>query len=440
MPEGGLELVVFTRDLRLVDNPAIMAAGENAVPVFVADPAIERLHGCANRQAFLAESLQDLDRGLKKVGTSLVYRRGPVQRTVAGLVDECGAKAIHLAADASGYAQYRTAKLRARLSIPVVEHQSLTVVDPATVRTGQGTAYRVFSPFHRRWTQVARRPEHDAPTRIAPHGLASDEIVPVETGTSSERQKGGESVAIERLDAFLKGASRYADDRQVPASSATSRLSADLHFGTISPLVVANAADDAGAEEFSRQVAWRDFNHQLLLERPELVRSDLRPTERRWAEAPEAVERWQSGSTGYPIVDAAMRQLIATGWMHNRARMVTASFLTKHLQADWRIGADWFMRWLTDGDIANNSLGWQWVAGTGTDTNPWRMLNPTLQSRKYDPHGEYIRRWVPELADLTDDEIHEPGPLSRASTGYPEPIVDHRSAYASFRGTARPPE
>jgi len=232
----------------------------------------------------------------------------------------------------------------------------------------------------------------------------------------------------------LADSKSYGNSRDAFAVAGTSRISEALHFGELSALEVVEAAEEHGADSFVRQVAWRDFNYQLLFHRPDLAESDLRPSTFQTTFDGGSVDAWKSGRTGYPVVDAGMRQLRATGWMHNRTRMLTASFLTKHLLQDWRIGARWFQVWLTDGDIANNQLGWQWVAGTGVDTNPWRMFNPTLQSRKYDPAGTYIRTWVPELADASVDDIHDPPQSLRESVGYPERIVDHSEAVERFKG------
>jgi deoxyribodipyrimidine photo-lyase len=428
------DIAVLTRDLRIHDNPVLSANGADVVPVFVTDPTVERLHHSPNRQAYLAESLRSLDRDLAAMGTRLVHRRGPWTQTVTAIAAEVDAARIHVARDVSGFAGRRLADLREATASGVVTHDSITVIPPDALRPSGSDCYRVFTPYHRRWSDATRRPLLDPPHRIPHHDVTGDPMPETpRAGTSRQRERGGESVARERLAGWLPTATDYGEARDDLAADATSHLSAALHFGVVSPLEVAHAADEVGAGSFLRQLAWRDFNHQLLLARPESSQRDLRAVHGGWRNDPGGLAAWQEGRTGFPIVDAAMRQLTATGWMHNRARMVAASFLTKDLLIDWRTGARWFMQWLTDGDVANNQLGWQWVAGTGTDSNPTRIFNPTRQSERFDPDGTYIRRWVDELADVEGDEIHDPGPLTRSATGYPEPVVDHREAVRTYK-------
>jgi deoxyribodipyrimidine photo-lyase len=232
----------------------------------------------------------------------------------------------------------------------------------------------------------------------------------------------------------------YDEQRDLPGVDATSRLSPYLHFGCLSASDVARRLwERDGADEFVRQLCWRDFFAQLLWWRPEVARADVRPGRApRWRDAPGDLEAWKAGRTGFPLVDAGMRQLRAEGWMHNRVRMVTASFLTRDLRIDWREGAAHFMDLLVDGDLANNQLNWQWVAGTGTDTNPFRVLNPTAQSRRHDPDGVYIRRWVDELAALaTDVDVHDPPFDLRRKCRYAEPIIDHHEAIETWRASLR---
>jgi deoxyribodipyrimidine photo-lyase len=428
------DLAVLTRDLRIHDNPVLAGAGTDAVPLFVADPRVDQLHDSPNRRAFLAESLSSLDEALRGCGTRLVYRRGPWLETVLGVAAEAGAEVIHIAADVSGFAQRRLEDLRRAATIPVIVHDSVTVIRPGKIHPVDGDIYRVFTPYYRRWLSAPRRAMAAAPHAMVDHGIVGDEPPGATVaGTSPGRERGGEHDARSRFEAWLPLAGAYHDDRDVLGDTGTSRVSASLHFGLMSPLEISSVASDLGADAFVRQIAWRDFNHQLLWGIPAASRHDIRDSGWGWRDDPVGLEAWKGGITGYPVVDAGMRQLVATGWMHNRARMITASFLTKDLMIDWRVGASWFMHWLTDGDVANNQLGWQWVAGTGTDTNPTRIFNPTLQSRRFDPDGTYIRRWVPELRDVGRDEIHDPGPLARSATGYPEPIVDHREAIRSYK-------
>lgn len=427
-------LAVFTRDLRLHDNPALVAAGPAAVPLFVSDPDAIGRHRSANRQAYLAECLRDLDTNLRLEGSSLVHRTGDWVDTVVAVAIEARATEIHLARDVSAYAQRRLSDLGKVSPVPIRIHDSVTVIRPGAVAPAASSHYQVFTPYFRRWALEEWRPLLPAPSKLIPHDVASDPLPEViEHGTSPQRQRGGESSARYDMDRWIPRARRYKDTRNSVALDGTSRLSAALHFGTLSPLEVAVRTGEAGADAYVRQIAWRDFNAQVLMHRPSASWEDYRAAEPLWNTDRDALDAWTRGETGFPLVDAGMRQLVATGWMHNRTRMVVASFLTKDLMIDWRIGARHFMDWLTDGDVANNQLGWQWVAGTGTDANPTRIFNPTLQSQRFDPEGDYIRMWVSELQGVDAPEIHDPGPLTRAAVGYPLPIVDHHEAIRSYK-------
>jgi deoxyribodipyrimidine photo-lyase len=278
-----------------------------------------------------------------------------------------------------------------------------------------------------------------------PDGIGS-EAVPSRrglSGLSPGLATGGEAGGRERLTAWLRsGIAAYEDGHDDLFGDATSRLSPHLHFGTLSPVELvhrARAAGGPGAEAFVRQVAWRDFHRQVLAARPDAAAADYRTKRDRWRTertAFEDIEAWREGRTGYPVVDAAMRQLRHEGWMHNRGRLLTASFLTKTLYVDWRIGARHFLDLLVDGDMANNQLNWQWMAGTGTDSRPNRVLNPVTQAKRYDPDGAYVRRWVPELAEVAGPAVHEPWKLpgqDRATLAYPDPLVDLSEGLARFR-------
>jgi deoxyribodipyrimidine photo-lyase len=254
------------------------------------------------------------------------------------------------------------------------------------------------------------------------------------TGSAPAVPPGGEAAGLHRLKQWAaRGLAEYADQRDEVGLDATSRISPYLHFGCLSPLEVATRLHGReGGKEFVRQLCWRDFFHQFLAAHPETAHRDVRDRAPRWSDDSDALTAWRDGRTGFPLVDAGMRQLLREGWMHNRARMVVASFLTKDLMIDWRAGAAHFMEHLVDGDIAVNQLNWQWVAGTGTDTNPHRVYNPTVQSRKFDRAGSYIRRYVAELTEL-DGDIHDPAPEERAASGYPDPIIDHKLAIERWR-------
>lgn len=429
-------MVLFTRDLRVHDHPALAQAARDgsAVPLFVDDPTISA-NGFAtpNRTAFLAESLADLRGALRQRGGDLVVRAGDPAVEAVGVARTVGADTIRLSADVSAFARRRYERLVAAAEphgIEVVLHSGVTVVRPGRVTTTTGGRFQVFTPFSRAWAGTRWRDVVDAPRRVVvPAGVDPGDLPAVDrAGCSPDLAAGGEDAARAALTRWLRsGLADYAATRDVFAAEAgTSRLSSYLHFGCLSPLEVAvRAGGRPGGDDFVRQLAWRDFHHDTLDRFGELPHRELRPRGRRWRHDADVVAAWEEGRTGYPIVDAAMRQLAAEGWMHNRARMLTASFLTKTLGQDWRLGAAHFLRWLVDGDIANNSANWQWVAGTGCDTRPNRVLNPIRQAERFDPDGAYTLRYVPELAGLAPAAVRRPWTLTgdaRRELDYPEPI------------------
>ncbi|WP_326585972.1 DNA photolyase family protein [Streptomyces sp. NBC_00481] len=437
-----VSVVLFTCDLRLHDHPPLRAAldgSRQVVPLFVRDRAVAGAGFAApNRLAFLADCLRDLDEGLRQRGGRLVVRSGDVVEEVCKVATEADADEVHLAADVSAYAQHREERLRRALEAEGVRlhvHDTVTsAVDPGAVAPASSDHFAVFTPYFGHWSRQRLRDALAAPRAVrVPDGIGSEELPSRDrlSGLSPELATGGETEGRARLSAWLRsGIEAYGDRHDDLAGDATSRLSPHLHFGTLSPVELVHRSRRAGgpgAEAFVRQVAWRDFNRQVLAVRPEAAFVDYRARHDRWRSAPDEVEAWREGRTGYPVVDAAMRQLRHEGWMHNRGRLLTASFLTKTLYVDWRVGARHFLDLLVDGDMANNQLNWQWVAGTGTDTRPNRVLNPVTQAKRYDPEGEYARRWVPELADVAGSAVHEPWKLrglDRAALDYPEPIVE----------------
>ncbi|MFE1288484.1 cryptochrome/photolyase family protein [Streptomyces sp. NPDC058751] len=449
-----VSIVLFTADLRLHDHPPLRAAldGSDAVvPLFVRDDAVADAGFTApNRMAFLADCLADLDAGLRERGGRLVVRSGDVAAEVAGTAAETGAAAVHVAAGASAYAHRREERLRAALEADgrrlYVHDAVVTALAPGAVTPASSDHFAVFTPYHRQWARQPLRDPVAAPRAVrVPDGVGS-EAIPSRSdvsGVSEGLARGGEKEARKRLTAWLRsGIGAYEDRHDDLPGDATSRLSPHLHFGTLSPAELVHRARGVGgpgAEAFVRQLAWRDFHHQVLAARPDASAADYRPRHDRWrseAEAREDVEAWREGRTGYPVVDAAMRQLRHEGWMHNRGRLLTASFLAKTLYVDWRVGARHFLDLLVDGDVADNQLNWQWMAGTGTDSRPNRVLNPLAQARRHDPDGAYVRRWVPELADISGHAVHEPWKLrdpGRAARGYPEPIVGLSEGLARFR-------
>ncbi|MFY1679419.1 cryptochrome/photolyase family protein [Streptomyces sp. WMMC905] len=447
-------VVLFTSDLRLHDHPPLWAAlaeADEVVPLFVRDTGVRAAgFDVPHREAFLADCLTDLDDSLRRRGGRLVVRAGPVVRVVREVAAECGASRVHLSAGVTGYARRREEALRAGLGeagVTLHAHDGVvTAVAPGAATPTGSDHYAVFTPYFRRWSGRPRRDTLAAPRAVrVPEGVQGGPIPARRdvAGASPRLPEGGETRGRERLARWLRGGiSAYEELHDDLAADATSRLSPFLHFGAVSPTEVvsrASAHGGAGAEAFVRQLCWRDFHYQVLAARPDAATRDYRTRHDRWRSeetAEEEIAAWRAGLTGYPVVDAAMRQLAAEGWAHNRARLLAASFLTKTLYVDWRIGARHFLDLLVDGDVVNNQLNWQWVAGTGTDTRPNRVLNPVAQGKRFDPSGAYVRRWVPELADVPDGRVHEPWRLSdaeRAATGYPAPLVELAEGLARFR-------
>jgi deoxyribodipyrimidine photo-lyase len=440
-------VVLFTRDLRVADHPALVrgAAHAELVALFVVDPAIARSAQSVNRSAFLSESLSELGAELAVRGIELVVGHGDTASVAIGLCRDRGAATLYLTGEISAAGRRRAARLRqlgGASGVEVLEVDSHYVVSPGALRSSGGGAFRVFTPFYRRWQEVPRRPVLAAPEGrrairdVEPLAIDPAELSGGSSGEASARRAiGGERAARAVANRFVReGLEHYGERRDLLAIEGTSSLSGYLRFGCISALELASRLEGRpGSDPYLRQLAWRDFFAHLLAEDPTLAARDLRPVVGGWIEDPAAARAWRAGETGYPLVDAAMRQLEQEGTMHNRARMVVASFLTKDLLIDWRVGAAHFARLLVDGDVASNALSWQWVAGTGTDTNPFRVLNPTTQSRRFDPDGSYLRRYLPELASLDAREIHDPSPEHRAALRYPSPIIEHAATLARYR-------
>ena len=461
-------LLWFTRDLRLADHPALSAAARTGRPiaaVFVLDEVSPGTwaRGAASRW-FLAGALESLARAIAARGGRLLLRRGPADRAVAELARALGAEAVHWTRGYDAPSRRVEEQLSGRLAelgIAARSFPGFTIHEPEALRQRDGEPYRVYTPFSRAWLE-REPPEPPLPVperlRFLDPGIASETIESLAlrptspdwadglraTWDASER---GAEVSLER---FLDGPIwSYGRARDFPGRPGVSRLSPHLAVGTISPRRIywaararaeAEGRDFAAVWPFLRQLVWREFAWSNLFHFPELPDRPLRPEFTRfpWQEDPAALRAWRRGRTGYPIVDAGMRELWTTGWMHNRVRMIAGSFLTKDLLIPWQQGERWFWDTLVDADLANNAMGWQWVAGCGIDAAPYfRIFNPVLQAKKFDPDGAYVRRWVPELAKLPNEWIHEPWaapPLVLEEAGvrlgstYPHPIVDHARA------------
>ncbi|GAA4607244.1 deoxyribodipyrimidine photo-lyase [Actinoallomurus liliacearum] len=436
-------ICLFTADLRVHDNPVLRAAldaADQVVPLFVVDDGVRDAGFVVpNRAAFLADCLADLDGALRRRGGRLVVRRGDVVAEVARVAEETGAGSVHLARDVSAYAQRREARLgrvlessRRRLCV----HDSVTVVvPPGAITPASRGHFAVFTPYFRKWSDVPVREPLADPDKVPVPAVRSERLPSgadlADGAPSPVLPRGGEDEGRRRAAAWLDGpVTRYADRHDDLAGDATSRLSPYLHFGCLSAVELvrrATAVGGPGATAFVRQVAWRDFNRQLLADHPEVAHEDYRPRGDRWRTEEAAVAAWRRGRTGYPLVDAAMRQLAEQGWMHNRGRLITASFLAKIMYVDWRVGARHFLDLLVDGDVANNQLNWQWVAGTGASTRPNQVIDPLVQARRFDRRGDYVRRWVPELAEIEGAAVHRPWLLPaevRRRLDYPDPVID----------------
>jgi len=426
----------FRRDLRLADNPALLdAAGSGEVlPLFVLDPALWGPAG-PSRRAYLGASLRALDASLRQRRASLSVVRGDPVRRVVLAAKAVGADRVHVAADYGPYGHARDERVEEALraaGIELVRTGSPYAVAPGRVTNGSGEPYKVFTPFSRAWAEHGWRDPVEAPTGVTWRVLETDtaEIPDPDLPAGLSLPEAGEAAAGRAWADFLDGpVETYADDRDRPGVAGTSRMSHHLKYGEIHPRTILKdlaARRGKGAQTYRSEIAWREFYADVLFRRPDSAREYYKPEFARmtYDEPADQLVDWQQGRTGFPIVDAGMRQLRETGWMHNRLRMIVASFLVKDLHVEWQHGARHFLHWLVDGDLASNNHGWQWTAGSGTDASPFfRVFNPTSQGRKFDPDGGYIRRFVPELADVADP--HDPSADDRDRVGYPHPVVDH---------------
>jgi deoxyribodipyrimidine photo-lyase len=444
----------FRRDLRLTDNTALNAAAkssEQVVPVYIAS-RWEKKHRWtgSNRQSFLCGSLESLSRNLCSVGSQLIIREGRAVEALEKLVTETQAEAIFYNRDPDPFGRSVEEELKktaARLGIEIHEFKDVAIHEQNEVLTGAGQSFRVFTPYSKAWEKLPKPPVGGRIKNLSTPEVASIELpglsrweLPPAAGGVVEP---GEKAARERMREFLdKGLARYGANRDIPFGRHTSRLSQDLRFGLISIrelhqacLQKADSLDAAGrgsAMKYIAELVWREFYMQILWKYPEVLEHEFNPKYRgmKWPGTMANFEKWKNGETGFPIVDAAMRELRETGFMHNRTRMIAAMFLTKDLHLDWRLGEQYFMQTLVDGEIASNNGGWQWSAGTGADAAPYfRIQNPWSQTKRFDPEAAYIKKWVPELRDVPPEKLMDaPPPGVRVAKNYPPPVVDHSTA------------
>ncbi|MFC0203009.1 cryptochrome/photolyase family protein [Novosphingobium soli] len=436
-------IVWLRRDLRLADQPALAEAARKGpvIPLYVHDDAAPGAHrpGGASRW-WLHHSLASLDADLRARGSRLILRRGRSEEVIERLCSETGAREVHALHHYEPWWRQAEDALARRVTLCL--HHGNYLAPPGSVTTGAGAPYKIYTPF---WRALRERmpppPPEPIPERLpAPSEWPGSEKLedwallpsaPDWSGGLRETWKPGENGGAARLEAFAEHAAAYERARNCPGVEGTSMLSPHLHFGEVSPAQVWHAVADAGGSvgTFLGEIGWRDYAQGVILQSPDYATKPARDPFGRfpWRRNKADLRAWQRGLTGYPIVDAGMRQLWHSGWMHNRVRMIAASFLVKHLLIDWREGERWFWDTLVDADYGNNAVNWQWIAGSGVDSNMFvRVMAPLTQSSKFDA-AAYIREWVPELADLPDGEIHDPSPLVRPAN-YPEKRIEHRQA------------
>lgn len=452
----------FRRDLRLTDNTALDAAAETGaqiVPVFIFDPAItESPHLGLPRFGFLLKALEALDKSLQERGSRLVIRRGDPRQVLRELTEEFGAAAVYANRDISPFAYKRDAEIEQNLGVPLHWYDDVLMLPPGLVLKDDGKPYTVFTPFKKKWLTIPKAELVSTPGRGAFQKIDDAADIPTLADfgktLTMDLPEASEAEAQKRLHDFLAArVYEYSEGRNVLAAVpkddteyGSSFLSPYLRLGMLSPRQAYWGAREAykrlttetprksgeiSVEAWVSELVWRDFYGHILHHFPHVLKSNFRPAydALEWRKAPQELQAWKDGMTGYPVVDAAMRQLKTMGWMPNRARMIVASFLTKDLLISWQEGEQHFMDWLIDGDPAANNGGWQWSAGTGTDAQPYfRIFQPVSQSEKFDPDGEYIRRWIPELRGVDAKFIHAPWEMETPPADYPPPIVDHKMA------------
>jgi deoxyribodipyrimidine photo-lyase len=452
------------KELRVSDHLplAIALRDGEVIPVFVLDPyffAPDRARRMAHRMQFLLDSLTSLEKNLAHLGSRLLVVAGKSIDVIPRLAERWRIDRVLSQRWTEPFGRERDSRITAALHVPFELFGGETLLPPAALRTGAGTPYSVFTPFARAFAAKhgdigrplpAPRVLPPLPSDVScPEAVAVPQLSDLGIRATPQLIKGGEAAAKERLQTFVRGPlSTYGHDRDRMDVAGTSRLSADLKFGTISPRAAWNAVRASNVTDstrtFCNQLVWREFAHATLWDRPDLLTTPFRPAFKSfpWRDDEDDWRAWVSGTTGYPVVDAAARQLLAEGFVHNRARMIAASFLAKQLMLDFRRGEDHYLEHLVDGDWANNDMGWQWSAGCGCDAQPYfRIFNPTLQGERFDPDGSYVRRWLPELARVPTRYVHSPWKAPRSvldaagvvlGTTYPNPRVDHAAARDRF--------
>jgi len=446
----------FRNDLRLHDNPALQEAGRRGplLCIYIRDDAAAGTWAPGGAsQWWLHHSLEQLQKSLMQRGGTLLYAQGDAGLVLRQVARQYNAAAVYYNHVHEPWASQQAAKVDSVLA-DICDTQGFAAQllnEPGDVLNKQGTAFQVFTPYYRCVLQ-----NHPPALPVGAPGdlqfvradvienLADWRLLPARPNWATsfnEHWQPGENGANIALEQFIEHrVSGYSGNRDIPGITGTSRLSPHLHFGEISPARIwqatqfaahAEARSAGGGEAFLRELIWREFSHDLLFHHPDMPEQPLRRQfdSFPWQVDPIAMQRWQQGQTGYPIVDAGMRELWSTGWMHNRVRMIAASFLVKHLLQPWQSGLSWFHDTLVDADLANNSASWQWVAGCGADASPWfRIFNPIIQGKKFDPEGYYVRRWVPELEAVANSDLHSPWQMSTPPKHYPPPLVDHGEA------------
>lgn len=447
----------FRRDLRLTDNTALHAAhtaSDQVIPFYVLS-TWKTTHSWtgANRQHFLCGNLESLARNLEAIGSRLIIRSGDAVTEIERLLRETGATALYTNQDPDPYGKMIEVKVAAlcnRLGVSFRTFKDAVLHQPQEVLTGSGGPYRVFTPYSRNWLSLPKTPPLGRVRTLGDAAPAKITSLPLPTVAhwhlpepTAALPAPGEKAARDRMKAFVESAKlpRYEETRNLPSVAGTSQLSPDLRYGLISIRELYHRCQQAlahagghptaqsGINTYIKELAWREFYMAVLHFFPDVLETDFNPELRgvSWREDPDALKAWKEGRTGFPLVDAGMRQLLATGWMHNRVRMIVSMFLTKDLHVHWMEGESHFMQLLVDGEIASNNGGWQWSAGTGADAAPWfRIQNPWTQTKRFDPEGKYIKTWVPELKDVPAERFFAPPasglPLAK---GYPLPMVDH---------------